>query len=119
MPSSGLVTAAAARVVADAHSTLYKHLSLLLTLCDTHERLCLGAHVAHRLVMPVARRQRARTLNVRSRLAQLACELIVNLEPARRPSRREAPRALYHLPYRPVKSSHRIIVVVTTLAVLL
>ena len=45
MPSSSL-TADDARVISDAHNTLYKHLSLLLTPCVTHERLRLGAHVA-------------------------------------------------------------------------
>ena len=119
MPSSGLVTAAAARVVADAHSTLYKHLSLLLTLCDTHERLCLGAHVAHRRVMFVARHRRAQAHTVNTRLARLARELVVHLEPACRPSRREAPRALCHTHVRPEGSTHRLIVVVITLAVLL
>ena len=84
MPSSSLA-AAAAHVVADTHDTLYKHISVLLSFCVTRERLRLCAHVAHHHVMLVARRHRAHALIISSRLARLADELVVHLEPVRCP----------------------------------
>ena len=84
MPSSNLA-AAAAPIVADTHNTLYRHLSLLLSLYITRGRIRLCAHVTHHHVMLVARRHRAHALIISSRLARHARQLVVHLEPARRP----------------------------------